>query len=367
MINYQQIILLAAILFISSCGGSSKVVNDTLPESSVKLLHYSAQHDISQDDSDFAGNARAQRFIDDMVQQGFERQQLNEILSQTKRLDYVIDLMNRQAPVPATTIPSITTTARPNGSWLRYRSKFITDTNVQRGVQFWDQYQQVLERAEKMYGVPASIIVGILGVETRWGQVTGKTRVIDALATLAFSYPRRASYFTKELESFLLMSSQEGIDPLMSTGSFAGAMGYGQFMPGSYRQYAVDFDGDGHTDLWNPVDAIGSVAHYFQQHGWIIGDRIAVPAHGQVHSLPVGINTRYHPVQLTKAGLSPCQSVEQYQQVSLLRLDMGKTYQYWYGLPNFYVITRYNHSTYYAMTVWQLGNAVEKARQNRIQ
>lgn len=224
---------------------------------------------------DFANNPNAERFIDMMVSKhGFNRQQLHEILSRAKRLDYVLRLMDRQAPTAQ--MPS-----GPNGAWLRYRKKFITPDNVQNGVAFWNQHQEALERARRVYGVPPEIIVGIIGVETRWGRVMGKTRILDALATLSFNYPRRAAYFSGELETFLLMARDEQDDPLDLKGSFAGAMGYGQFMPSSYKEFAVDFNGDGHINLWDPEDAIGSVANYFKQHGWKAGDTVAVPAMGR--------------------------------------------------------------------------------------
>lgn len=305
---------------------------------------------------DFAGNPAAEQFIDQMVKKhGFDRQQLHAVIGQAKRLDYVLRLMDRQAP-------SYTPPAGPNGAWLRYRKQFITPDNVQNGVAFWDQYQDALTRAQQVYGVPPEIIVGIIGVETRWGRVMGKTRILDALATLSFNYPRRASYFSSELETFLLMARNEEDDPLDLKGSFAGAMGYGQFMPSSYQQYAVDFNGDGHINLWDPVDAIGSVAHYFKEHGWRSGEGVAVPASGQAPLLENGFKTSYTPQMLAASGLAPQGSLDGNTQVSLLRLDMGTSYQYWYGLPNFYVITRYNHSTHYAMAVWQLGEAVSKAR-----
>ncbi|MDU6924948.1 lytic murein transglycosylase B [Franconibacter helveticus 513] len=314
------------------------------------------QHDMLMPGGDFANNAAAQQFIDKMVSKhGFDRQQLHEILSQAKRLDYVLRLMNQQAP---TTQPP----TGPNGAWLRYRSKFITPDNVQNGVVFWNQYQDALNRAWQVYGVPPEIIVGIIGVETRWGRVMGKTRILDALATLAFEYPRRADYFAGELETFLLMARDEGDDPLALKGSFAGAMGYGQFMPSSYKEYAVDFNGDGHINLWDPVDAIGSVANYFKEHGWVKGDVVAVPANGQAPGLENGFKTKYSVSQLAVAGLTPQQPIGNHQEASLLRLDIGTGYQYWYGLPNFYAITRYNHSTHYAMAVWQLGQAVSLAR-----
>ncbi|NDL61768.1 lytic murein transglycosylase B [Enterobacteriales bacterium SAP-6] len=306
---------------------------------------------------DFASNPATEAFIDKMVREhGFERQQLHDVLAQTQRLDWVLRLMDRQAPVG---LPP----SGPNGAWLRYRGKFITPDNVQNGVAFWNQYSDALERARQVYGVPPEIIVGIIGVETRWGRVMGKTRIIDALATLAFAYPRRADYFAGELETFLLMSRSEGDDPLALRGSYAGAMGYGQFMPSSFKNYAVDFDGDGHINLWDPVDAIGSVANYFKAHGWVEGGAVAVPASGQAPFLDQGFDTRYPVATLAATGLTPQGSLGGYQEASLLRLDFGSQYQYWYGLPNFYAITRYNHSTHYAMAVWQLGEAVGQARQ----
>ncbi|NJD85336.1 murein transglycosylase B, partial [Candidatus Erwinia dacicola] len=213
---------------------------------------------------DFSNNQAVNAFIDKMVRKhGFERQQLHNVLAQAKNLDWVIRLMDRQAPTPTTQGPT-----GLNSAWIRYRSKFITPDNVQNGVAFWNQYRDALQRAQQTYGVPPEIIVGIIGVETRWGRVMGKTRILDALATLSFNYMRRAEYFGGELETFLLMVREENNDLLDLRGSFAGAMGYGQFMPSAFKQYAVDFNGDGHINLWDPVDAIGSVAHYFQQHGW---------------------------------------------------------------------------------------------------
>ncbi|MBU9822748.1 MULTISPECIES: lytic murein transglycosylase B [Rahnella] len=314
------------------------------------------EHTGAVQSGDFAYDPAMNRFVDKMVSEhGFDRQQLHDVLAQTKRLGFVLRLMDQQAPSgPPSTVP--------NGAWNRYRSKFITPDNVQNGVVFWNQYQDALQRAEQVYGVPPEIIVGIIGVETRWGRVMGKTRIIDALATLSFAYPRRADYFSGELETFLLMSRREGDDPLSLRGSFAGAMGYGQFMPSSYKDYAVDFNGDGHANLWDPIDAIGSVANYFKAHGWTKGAPIAVPAAGQAPLLENGFKTKYPLYTLTAAGLSPLGSLGGYQEASLLRLDMGTSYQYWYGLPNFYTITRYNHSVHYAMAVWQLGEAVKAAR-----
>ena len=359
MFKRRYVTLLPLFVLLAACSSKPKPTEtDTTTGTPSGGFLLEPQHNVMQMGGDFANNPNAQQFIDKMVNKhGFDRQQLQEILSQAKRLDSVLRLMDNQAPTTSVKPPS-----GPNGAWLRYRKKFITPDNVQNGVVFWNQYEDALNRAWQVYGVPPEIIVGIIGVETRWGRVMGKTRILDALATLSFNYPRRAEYFSGELETFLLMARDEQDDPLNLKGSFAGAMGYGQFMPSSYKQYAVDFSGDGHINLWDPVDAIGSVANYFKAHGWVKGDQVAVMANGQAPGLPNGFKTRYSISQLAAAGLTPQQPLGNHQQASLLRLDVGTGYQYWYGLPNFYTITRYNHSTHYAMAVWQLGQAAALAR-----
>lgn len=359
MFKRRYVTLLPLFVLLAACSSKPKPTEtETTTGTPSGGFLLESQHNVMQMGGDFANNPNAQQFIDKMVNKhGFDRQQLQEILSQAKRLDSVLRLMDNQAPTTSVKPPS-----GPNGAWLRYRKKFITPDNVQNGVVFWNQYEDALNRAWQVYGVPPEIIVGIIGVETRWGRVMGKTRILDALATLSFNYPRRAEYFSGELETFLLMARDEQDDPLNLKGSFAGAMGYGQFMPSSYKQYAVDFSGDGHINLWDPVDAIGSVANYFKAHGWVKGDQVAVMANGQAPGLPNGFKTKYSISQLAAAGLTPQQPLGNHQQASLLRLDVGTGYQYWYGLPNFYTITRYNHSTHYAMAVWQLGQAVALAR-----
>ena len=359
MFKRRYVTLLPLFVLLAACSSKPKPTEtETTTGTPSGGFLLEPQHNVMQMGGDFANNPNAQQFIDKMVNKhGFDRQQLQEILSQAKRLDSVLRLMDNQAPTTSVKPPS-----GPNGAWLRYRKKFITPDNVQNGVVFWNQYEDALNRAWQVYGVPPEIIVGIIGVETRWGRVMGKTRILDALATLSFNYPRRAEYFSGELETFLLMARDEQDDPLNLKGSFAGAMGYGQFMPSSYKHYAVDFSGDGHINLWDPVDAIGSVANYFKAHGWVKGDQVAVMANGQAPGLPNGFKTRYSISQLAAAGLTPQQPLGNHQQASLLRLDVGTGYQYWYGLPNFYTITRYNHSTHYAMAVWQLGQAVALAR-----
>lgn len=356
----QRILLfISMMLMLTSCSSnnySTSPMQEHRGHSNVEGGVYLEQEHIQPETDNIPLSTDKDQFIDKMVSKhGFERQQLHNILAQANKLDWVINLMDKQAPKSSTSNV-------PNGAWIRYRNKFITPSNLSKGVDFWNQYEKELQRAYNEYGVPPEIIVGIIGVETGWGRVMGNTKIIDALSTLAFYYPRRAQYFTNELEDFLIMCRDEGVDPFDLSGSFAGAMGYGQFMPSAFRRHAVDFNQDGHVDLWDPIDAIGSVANYFKAHGWQRGKKVAVMAHGQALALETGFHTKYSIEKLAKAGLKPKSSLEGHNQVSLLRLDVGDRYQYWYGLPNFYVITRYNHSSHYAMAIWQLGKAVKAAR-----
>lgn len=304
----------------------------------------------------YAGYPAVERFIARMERQGFSRAELVSIISRVEKQSWAINYYNRPRSSRKST--------GPNGAWTRYRAKFITSKNLSNGAAFWRRYADVLARAERKYGVSPAVIVGIIGVETKWGGHTGKSRIVDALVSLAFDVPRRSKFFTDELEAFLLMSREEGFDPFQPRGSFAGAMGLGQFMPSSFRNYAVDFNGDGKRDLWNPVDAIGSVANYFKGHGWKSGGTVAVRATATqptARSIEAGFKTRYAVGSLETRGVEPRSPVGSSKQVSLLRLDVGSGYQYWLGFRNFYVITRYNHSTHYAMAVWKLGEAI-KAR-----
>lgn len=305
---------------------------------------------------DFSHYPAAAELKDRLVREhGFDRGELERIFARIERQQWILDFMNKPTAPPSTT---------PTGAWDRYRAKFITEANIASGLRFWRQYDAVLNRASVRYGVPPEYIVAIIGVETRWGSYMGKHRVIDALATIAFDYPRRAEYFTGELESFLIMTRNEGLDPFTPVGSYAGAMGLGQFMPSSFLRYAVDFDGDGRRDLWNPVDAIGSVANYFAGHGWRTGEAVTTRAQasgGGAQALKTGFDTRYSPADLRRAGINAA-AAGGADEVSLIRLDAKGGYQYWLGLPNFYVITRYNHSSYYAMAVHQLAQELRTRR-----
>ena len=302
---------------------------------------------------DYAGYSSVERFIDRMVrEEGFDPEYLAGVLSRADRKQWIIDFVTR----PKRKGPTV-----PTGYWTRYRAKFLTKDNIAGGSRFWHRYEAILNRAYAKYGVPPEYIVAIIGVETRYGAYMGKHRVADALATLAFDFPRRSEFFTDELAAFLVMARDEGFDPFEPVGSYAGAMGYGQFMPSSFHQWAVDFDGDGRRDLWNPVDAIGSVANYFASHGWRTGEAVAVRARADgsgAKAMKTGFDTSYSLNALQSQGVSPRGRVRGEEDVSLIRLDARGGYQYWLGLSNFYVITRYNHSSNYAMAVHQLAQSV---------
>lgn len=302
------------------------------------------------------GGTAVDSLIDRLVRRdGFERAELERIFARVEHQPWIIDLMDRQAPAP----PS-----GPTGAWTRYRARFVTSDNIANGVRFWRRHAEALEQAEKRYGVPPEYIVAILGVETRYGGYLGGTRIIDALATLAFDYPRRAEFFTGELESFLIMCRDEGMNPFAPEGSYAGAMGLGQFMPSSFHGFAVDFDGDGRRDLWDPVDAIGSVANYLSGHGWRRGEPVAVPADASGYrprSIQAGFKSRYPVATLASHGVTATRPLTGHARVSLLELDAAGGYEYWLGLNNFRVITAYNRSTYYAMSVHQLAQALRRA------
>jgi len=302
---------------------------------------------------DYTDYPAAVRLIDKLVRrQGFKRAYLQGILARVERQQWVLDYLNR---------PKAKRSTRPTGAWTRYRAKFITPDNISKGIGFWRRYDKVLRRAQVRYGVPPEYVVAIIGVETRYGGYMGKHRVIDSLATLAFDYPRRSEFFTGELESFLIMARDEGLDPFAPKGSYAGAMGLGQFMPSSFHCWAVDFDGNGRRDLWNPIDAIGSVANYFGSHGWRKGKPVVVRASASdtgVGAMKTGFNTSYGLAALQRHGITVPAGLDGRARVSLIKLDAAGGYEYWLGLKNFYVITRYNHSSYYAMAVHQFAIAV---------
>jgi membrane-bound lytic murein transglycosylase B len=250
--------------------------------------------------------------------------------------------------------------------WHRYRLSYVNADRIQQGVQFWNAHAESLARAEREFGVPAEVVVATIGVETIYGGYTGKHRVLDALTTLAFDFPRRAEFFRSELEEFLLLARDGIVDPFEIKGSYAGAIGIPQFLPSSYRNYAVDFDGDGRANLWDDVDdAIGSVANYYSSFGWQPGRPVAVAAKVEGDGYAVlaeqGIEPRIGADELRRAGVTPLAEIGS-DPVAMLVLEGEGGTEYWLGLNNFYMITRYNRSTNYAMSVYQLAQEIRAAR-----
>ncbi len=260
----------------------------------------------------------------------------------------------------------------PMRSWQTYRGRFVTEARVAEGLEFWRRNAAALERAALEHGVPEEIIVAIIGVETVYGRQMGSWRVIDALSTLAFDYPPRAEFFRGELEQYLLFAREHGVDVFSVRGSYAGAIGIPQFMPGSYRRYAVDFDGDGVTDLRaSAVDAIGSVGNFLAKHGWRRGERIHLPArvaqagHGDAHRalLEAGIEPNTPLAELKRFGVETRTDLALETPVALIDLESpGAPTEYRLGLRNFYVLTRYNRSSLYASAVADLAQEIKAKR-----
>ncbi|WP_073613734.1 lytic murein transglycosylase B [Desulfopila aestuarii] len=340
---------------LSACGGhaertGNKVAHHTGDSQHSPLGAYSAQS-IS---GDYAGYASLEQFIGEMVDKhGFERDYLNGLFSEAQRKNWTLNYLAKSDQAMKRG-PSV-------GGWTRYRGKFLDKHHITGGVEFAYNYRSALQRASQEYGVPEEYILGILAVETIFGGNVGSHRVLDALTTLSFDYTRRGEYFRSELEDYLLMTRNEGLDPAEPIGSFAGAMGLGQFMPSSFLQFAVDFNNDGRRDLWDPEDAIGSIANYFAQHGWKPGQPVVSPltARGKVKLEP-GISKQYTLAEIEQAGLHSTHPYDTNGPLHLLLLRHAGHDQYLIGYPNFYTITRYNHSTYYAMAVHEVAQAIKQ-------
>ena len=298
--------------------------------------------------ANYSERSDVQAFIDEMVEKhGFARETLMSQFASAKRLDGVLEAIAKPAEKVLT--------------WKEYRPIFITAKRISRGNEFLQENRETLMRAEKEFGVPAEIITAIIGVETFYGRLSGKTQVFDSLVTLGFDYPPRARFFRSELEQYLLLTREENVDVRDIQGSYAGAMGMPQFISSSYRHYAVDFDGDGKRDLWNnTVDVIGSVANYFKVHGWEPGGQVVVPARINAHMKDEIEETRNNLkphtliADMTNNGIYPEVEVDNSLKATLVTLEGDNGKEYWLGLDNFYVITRYNHSALYAMAVYQL-------------
>lgn len=324
--------------------------------------------------ADFSQRTDVGEFIDLMVtRHDFDRAALATLFSQTAYNERTVQLMK---PAPS---------GRPK-NWNAYRARFVEPVRITGGVRFWNDNAEALTRAESQFGVPAEIIVAIIGVETIYGRYTGNFRVMDAITTLAFDYPEtptrltRMAYFRGELENTLLYARESKIDPLSLTGSYAGAIGWPQFMPGSIRNYAVDFDGDGKIDLRNsPVDAIGSVASFLIKHGWHSGEPIVFPATVSANTGTVagngnggqawdafinqGLEAKFSVNDLRAAGVMPSTPLPDNMLFGLVDLQNGTDApEFWLGAANFFAITMYNRSFFYAMSVVDLSRAVRSAR-----
>ena len=300
--------------------------------------------------ADYSQHPQATAFVDEMVvEHGFRRDQVVQWLRLAERQQTVLDAIARPAEK-----------AKP---WKDYRKLFVTKDRIDQGVTFWREHAPTLARAERVSGVPAEIIVAIIGVETRFGRNKGGYRVLDALTTLSFDYPPRAEFFRNQLVEYLLMAREQRFGPDRMLGSYAGAMGFGQFMPSSFRKYAVDFDGDGSIDIVNNVDdAIGSVANYLKGHGWQRGSSIVIKA--QVAEpvpaglLPETLDPETPLGEYRRRGAGNASALPADTPAALFMLEGAAGNEYWLALNNFYVVTRYNRSQMYAMAVVQLSEEI---------
>ena len=341
------VVVFAVTSILSSCQRS--IAGSDLPAKTATIPEFQNKQKLT---TFTEKNSDVRSFIDEMVKtHHFERKWLEHVFNQATYQPKVIELITR--PVEKTF------------TWDKYRSIFMKPQTIKAGVDFWYKNHAALSKAEKEYGVPAMIIAGILGVETRFGQNTGSYKVIDALSTLVFYYPPRKDFFKNELIKFLIFCDKYKMDPQKLTGSYAGAMGLTQFMPSNYRAYAVDFTKNGHADIWGDMsDAIGSVANYLNKHGWVRGLKITVPATIEGKDYQKFISDSPVPEftldQVVAGGLKNTRKLNRSTKVRGLKLQGDQHDEYWLTTKNFYVITRYNRSDLYAMAVYTLGAAIQK-------
>ena len=302
--------------------------------------------------------ARAREaFIDRMVSShDFEREVLTEILADASIDPVVLEAISR----PAERVLA----------WHEYQNLFLSQARIAAAVEFWTAHSEEIRVASVRYGVEPELLLSILGIESFFGERTGRYRVLDSLATLAFAYPPRSSFFTSELEAFLLLTREEGADPGEFFGSYAGAMGAGQFIPSSYRAYAVDGDGDGQRDLWGSwQDILGSVANYFRVHGWTAGapvvDRATRSSSWSGPEPSNSMNLNETVASLSEMGYIFSTTLSESSPATVLALESQTGPEYWVGYHNFRVITRYNRSVKYALAAYQLGQAILVAMENR--
>ncbi len=304
--------------------------------------------------ADYSQTPAGKAFIADMVvKHKLNSADVSATLRKAKRNDRVLELISKPA--------------EKRLEWKGYSKIFLTDERIDAGVDFWSENEEILARAEKEYGVPASIIVAIIGVETFYGRISGGFRAIDALTTLAFDYPPRSSFFRSELAELFLLAQENKLNINELEGSYAGAFGMPQFISSSYRAYAIDFDGDQRNDLWQSVpDVVGSVANYFKRHGWKNGQSVVEKTQITKAALSLVVDNP-RPLtsqrELADAGIYPKRKGT--GKYSLLQLQAHEGTEYWIAHHNFYVITRYNHSNLYAMAVHQLSQKIKSRKENR--
>lgn len=304
--------------------------------------------------ADYSEHPQTESFVSVLVEEhGFEADFVRDVLKQAERKESILKAISRPAEKTL--------------NWAEYSKIFLTEKRVRYGKEFMAKYADVLARAEAEFGVPKEIVTAIIGVETRYGQNKGSYRVLDALATLGFDYEPRGKFFTKEMTQMFLLAREQGFEITDLKGSYAGAMGYGQFISSSYRHYAVDFDGDGVVDILNnPFDAIGSVANYFKKHRWKEGEpvtaRFDLSGVDYQGLLNKSLKPKYSMAELRAKGFDGAQSIPEDAPVKILDLQGDDGLETWLAWHNFYVITRYNHSHLYAMAVFQLSQRIRDAQ-----
>jgi membrane-bound lytic murein transglycosylase B len=314
----------------------------------------------------YGNNYKLKNFITMMAQKyHYDKYKLNAIFSTVQRDPQALEKIGAFR----SSKPSQTKATLP-GAWDKYRSNFLTESRINKGVQFWRDNLNYLNEASRRYGVAPEYIIGIIGVETNFGGYTGKHSILDALTSIALEFPKREKFFTSELENYLLMLRDEKLPPQKIKGSYAGAFGLSQFMPSSFREYAVDLDGDGHINLFSAADAIGSVANYFRGRGkWNNRIPVAMMVYypkKRFYGLPTGFRTRYTQSHLYSLGMRPSSNFYGYKdKVSLIKLSRYSRDELWWGTPNFHAIARYNPKDHYAMAVHQLAQAIRRAYYRR--
>ncbi len=297
---------------------------------------------------------------DDYVQRSDVQQFATEFAKQHKQDAQQVMALLAKAQKQQAILDAISKPAERVLTWGDYRRIFLEKTRLQQGLEFWREHQSLVEKLAQQYQVPEEIILAIIGVETRYGRVTGKYKVLDALMTLGFDYPPRAEFFKQQLGEYLLLLKEQKLDVDQTKGSYAGAMGYGQFIAGSYRAYAVDGDSDGRIDILNnKADAVASVANYFKRHGWQAHGLVAIPLSQQaikkewLSAMPRPEKPSKTVAEYRKAGVIIPSEIADSSKATLMALETEQGIEHWLGFDNFYVISRYNHSHLYSMAVYQ--------------